>query len=345
MASFKSLKNSFNRVYINGVLSIYKTIKLKSYKFYWDKVTNEVLLPVPKTIYNVCFPMRTAGNFRKTRIHYFDGNAHYMWTGYTWIVKSNLPQSMNYVNNGRKNLMIPNYDGNQFLYITSHHTKAVDNNEIYYGMENRTTGVFSWTQDASHKTPYNMYCTCGVYRGGIWYTYGGGSSENHLKRYYYQGNLDFIQLSDLPKDFFDPANMSQQRMVNATAIVHKDIVHLIGYCRKENLIYDCVFDNNPMNEPTLKVIATGTGRNTWPQGSFEDNSGVLYCYTEDKMYRYDDNTDSWSVVDSNYVGGYTTDCVVYQDNLSGVGETIYRLQTQGRYRLSIAYKLQFGDEK
>lgn len=343
MANFKSLKNTFNRVYVDGVLSIYKTIKLKSHKLYWSSYTNGGLLPLNKEEGYVAFSTGDGvSTARKTRIHYFCYTSHFLWTGYMWVRQwdSDLPSQLYSSDTGRRASICYNRIG--YMWFVQYGSLAATSALVYYWNPNKT--IKSW-EKWTKSVPYNPYNCVTIYWGGWLHVIGGGSSEYHLRHYYGDGYSDWKQASDLPKDLFNPSSTIDHKRMQAVIWEHKDIVHLIGYCRSENIIYDLVYENGLFNDPTLKTI-TSTGLNAtncWPKGVFENATGVMFMYTETVMYRYDDGTDSWSIAESNYIGHYTNDSIVLLNDKSLTDGNVYRLQNNYRHLMSEAYKIEFGD--
>lgn len=334
MASFKSLKNSFNRVYVNGVLSIYKKINLKSHRFFWSLLGG--LIPTKKTNNNQCLATPATGSLLNKRIHYFVDSTHYVWTGYTWVRFSTLPKSINPGTGTMRRGFVTN-NIYQLYYISCVAT-ASNTSTVYISYERN--GTFTWEQWST--LPYNAYNCVAIYYGGIMHVFGGGSNEYHLKHYYtgVSSNI-WMEAENLPKDFFKTSTTGNS--YSAAILIHKDKVHLFGYSSTDNLIYDCFFENGLLKTPTLKVIATGHGYDMWPYGAFEDATGIMYMYTQSKMYRYDDNLDTWTVIESNYIGYYTINCMALLHNKTLTDGVVYRLNNQNRYELSVAYKLEYGD--
>lgn len=333
MAFFKSLKNFFNNVYVNGVLTIYKTIKLISYQFYWEAVVLTTV-PASKNELNACIGMGNGSTSRNSRIYYVDDAKLYMFTGYTWIYVGMMPEHFGYTTNNRRG-MLCSLANLRLYYISCSKDDQAANNVYYLNSSNTWVNVGN-----SAVTPYNMYNAACVEYGSYIHVFGGGTTENHLKHYVFDQS-SWSRLSDLPKDL--SKDYGNSHINGTTAIVHNDVIHYIGYCSDENMIYDCVFNNGPNNTPTLISIRAGSGYDNYIMGAFEDANHVLYAYTQRCMYRFNDSTNTWTEMDSNNIGQYTKDSIVLIYTANQPAGIIYRMQNSKMYILSVAYKLEFED--
>lgn len=312
MAFFKGLRNNFNNIYVSGVKAIYKPIYLTSYRFHWSK--KDQVLPAT---YSGCTTIVHDG-----LLYMATGTSGYplkAWNGDVWVDRGSLPEMYNdagTISGGGRGALASFRDNLWFF----------KGNKKYRRDFNSARG---WVE-SSVANPYRFKNTLVVWYNDKVHAFGGTNADSHNQNHYtWTSDMEgWVKSTNIPVNFYYSGH--------PMAMVYNGKIHMIGrnYSRTGVLQHYTWDDENWVQEGEISIVDT---YDYSLNAIFEDNDGNLCIATSSRIFQYNDSTNKWRLMETNYIGTYSRDSVI---NYKG---KIYRVLSNYMYDSATAYKLRYGE--
>lgn len=338
MAFFKTLKTSFNNVFVDGIFYKFKKVKLTRNRSNWS--LSDLKMP-----YSSCCLIKAAGSDVLYMVRSSDGGAQNLKKIYALtssMVWTQLPDLPDYFYDNSDDdsasyraILLASHNDRDLLFIPT--SNGYRGNQIY----RYQSIIGSWQKLGMTSVNVRYYCGLNTLTQG-YIVFGVISGSNNTRVQIDKfNNQSFDHVGSIEKAFYSSGTSNL-----GTAVEHKGIVHFFAYQAQERIIYDCQFLNGISSSPTFVVVAvaasgTSSVENT-PKGSFVDSEGVMHVYTKTTLYGYNDTTGMWYVVDTNYISdSYGIESVVS----SWKDRKTYRAisASTNLYRMDNTYTIDFED--